>query len=122
MGLRFIPTRVHGVLDYAVGGLLLAAPELFRLKDVPASAMAPRLAGAGAAAYSLVTDYELSPVKLLPMPVHLALDAGSGALLSASPFLFGYARAGTRYWLPHTLVGVLEVLVAAMTQTRPSYK
>ena len=27
--MRFIPTRIHGVLDYAVGVLLVAAPWLF---------------------------------------------------------------------------------------------
>jgi hypothetical protein len=32
-----------------------------------------------------MTDYELGIVRLLPMLVHLALDAMSGALLAASP-------------------------------------
>ena len=122
MNMRIIPTRVHGVLDYVVGSALLAAPELFRLKDVPASALAPRLAGAGATAYSLMTDYELGAVKVLPMRAHLMLDAASGALLAASPWLFGYGRAGTRYWLPHTLVGANEIVVALMTKTQPSYE
>jgi D-arabinose 1-dehydrogenase-like Zn-dependent alcohol dehydrogenase len=52
MNLRVIPTSVHGVLDYVTGSALLAAPELFRLKDVPPAALASRLACAGATAYS----------------------------------------------------------------------
>ena len=122
MNLRVIPTSVHGVLDYVTGGALLAAPELFGLKDVPASALTPRLAGGGATAYSLLTDYELGAVKLLPMPAHLALDALSGILLASSPWLFGYAKSGTRYWLPHVLVGASEVLAAMASKTQPSYK
>ena len=51
------------------------------------------------------------------MPVHLALDAASGALLASSPWLFGFARNGTRYWLPHVLVGVQEILAAVTTKT-----
>jgi len=119
MNLRVIPTSVHGVLDYVTGSALLAAPELFRLKDVPPAALTPRLAGAGATTYSLMTDYELGAVRLLPMPVHLALDAMSGVLLASSPWLLGYAKNGLRYWLPHTLVGVSEIFAALATKTRP---
>ncbi|MDQ3835092.1 MAG: hypothetical protein M3315_16030 [Actinomycetota bacterium] len=119
MNLRVIPTSVHGVLDYVTGSALLAAPELFRLKDVPSAALTPRLTGAGATAYSLLTDYELGAVRLLPMPVHLALDAMSGALLATSPWLLGYAKNGPRYWLPHALVGASEILAALATKTQP---
>ena len=119
MNLRVIPTSVHGVLDYVTGSALLAAPELFRLKDVPSAALTPRLTGAGATAYSLLTDYEFGVVRLLPMPVHLALDAMSGALLATSPWLLGYAKNGPRYWLPHALVGASEILAALATKTQP---
>ena len=119
MNLRVMPTSVHGVLDYVTGSALLAAPELFRLKDVPSAALTPRLTGAGATAYSLLTDYELGAVRLLPMPVHLALDAMSGALLATSPWLLGYAKNGPRYWLPHALVGASEILAALATKTQP---
>ena len=121
MNIRIIPTRVHGMLDYVTAPALLAAPELFKLKAVPASALAPRIAGGGAAAYSAMTNYELGAVKVLPMTAHLALDAASGALLAASPWLFGFATAGRRYWLPHVLVGAFEIVAALTTKTQPSY-
>jgi hypothetical protein len=120
MSLRVIPTRVHGALDYLTGGALLAAPGLLGIKDDPRAALALRLAGGGATAYSLVTDYEFGLAGLLPMPVHLALDAASGVLLASSPWLLGFAERGTRYWLPHALVGAQEILAAAMTKTAPS--
>ncbi len=121
MGIRFIPTRVHGVLDYANGAALLAAPELLRTKDEPRATLVSRLAGGGATVSTLMTDFELGAVKAIPVPVHLMLDAVSGALLAGAPWLSGYARGGTRYWLPHTFVGVAEVLAAAATKTEPSY-
>jgi hypothetical protein len=115
---RIVSTKTHGILDYLTGAALLAAPKALGLEDVPSSARALQLAGGGATAYSLLTDYELGAAKLLPMPVHLTLDAASGALLASSPWLFGFARNGTRYWLPHVLVGAQEILAAATTKTR----
>lgn len=116
--MRFIPTQAHGVLDYLTGGALLAAPKLLGIEDVPASARVLVLAGAGAAAYSAITDYELGLVRLLPMPAHLALDAASGMLLASSPWLLGFAGNGPRYWLPHVVVGATEVLAAATSKAR----
>lgn len=121
MSRRFIPTSVHGVLDYVHGTALLAAPELLQTKDEPQAALVSRLAGGGATAYTLMTDFELGIVRALPMRTHLRLDAMSGVLLAAAPWLFGYARGGVRYWLPHVFVGVAEVLVAMATKTEPSY-
>lgn len=109
-----IPTKAHGVLDYVTAGALLAAPGLLRLEG--ASAVVPRVTGATATAYSSVTDYELGLRRLLPMPAHLALDAASGVFLAASPWLFRFARRGRRSWLPHVLVGTMEVAVALLTK------
>ena len=120
MSLRIIPTQAHGALDYLTGSALLAAPGLLKVKDNSRAALTLRLAGAGAIAYSLLADYELGLVRLLPVPAHLALDAMSGALLVSSPWLFGFAERGTRYWLPHALVGATEILAASTTSKTAS--
>jgi len=113
-----ISTRTHGVLDLVTAGTLLAAPRLLRLQDVPRSASVLRLAGGGAALYSMMTDYEFGVVKVLPMSAHLAMDAASGALLASSPWLLGFTGNGPRYWLPHALVGAFEMLAAMTSKSR----
>jgi hypothetical protein len=45
------------------------------------------------------------------------MDAASGVLLASSPWLFGFANEGPRYWLPHVAVGTTEMLAAATTKT-----
>jgi hypothetical protein len=119
MKFRVIPTNVHAAVDYVTAPALVAAPELLRLNGSRASAVAPRAAGLGAALYSALTDYELGVRRLIPMKAHLALDAATGALLAAAPWLFGSAREGARHWLPHALVGGSEVGLALSTETEP---
>lgn len=116
--LQVIPTTVHGVMDYLTGVTLLAIPTLWKLDEVTMSGATARAAGAGLTATSLVTDYELSLANVVPMPVHLALDAASGAALAASPFVLGFRRSGPRYWVPHVAVGAMEILTAATTKPR----
>jgi hypothetical protein len=117
MKVRVIPTGLHGALDYLASGVNLAFPWLFDLRDEPWAALVPRINGVAGAGYGLFTDYELGAFRALPMPVHLALDAAKGVFMAASPWLFGFAKKGTRYWLPHVLMGVADVLAAASSKT-----
>lgn len=112
--MRFISTRVHGMLDYAMGGLLIVAPWLFGFADGGAETWVPVILGAGAIAYSLFTDYELGAVRRIPMGTHLGLDAGAGVLLAASPWLFGFAEF---VYLPHLVLGLVEIGAALSTRT-----
>jgi hypothetical protein len=112
--MRIIPTRVHGALDYLVGIVLIAAPWVLGFADGGPEQWVPVVLGAGAIAYSLVTDYELGVARLIPMPVHLGLDLFSGVLLAASPWLFDFAD---EVWLPHVLIGLLEIGAVLTTHT-----
>lgn len=114
-----IPTRVHGVLDYVMGLLLIASPWLFDFLGNDTATLIPVMLGAGALIYSAFTDYELGVVKRLPMRVHLGLDAASGLLLAAAPWLFGFADY---VWVPHVVLGLVEVVAAATTSRTPSYR
>jgi hypothetical protein len=111
---RFITTRIHGVLDYVMGLLLIASPWLFGFEHERYVAHLPIILGAGALAYSAVTRYELGVIRVIPMGVHLALDIAAGALLMLSPWLFGFSD---RVYAPHLIFGILEFGAAIATQT-----
>jgi hypothetical protein len=113
--MQFIPTRVHGIIDYLVGVFLIAAPWLLGFADGGAAQWLPVFLGAAAILYSLLTDYELGVARLIPVHVHLLLDALSGMLLLASPWLFGFADAVA---LPHVVVGTMEIVIPALTVRR----
>lgn len=111
--MRFIPSRVHGILDYLVGVLLIAAPKIFGFEGTGIASQLPTILGVATIFYSLLTRYELGLLKVLPFRVHLAIDALAGALLAASPWLFGFADV---VWVPHLAAGLLEIAVVMMTR------
>jgi hypothetical protein len=114
--MKFLSTRAHGTLDYLMGAVLLIAPYLFGFADGGAAQWVPMALGAGAIVYSLLTQYEFGAIKLIPMPVHLVLDAASGLLLAASPWLFGFSAF---VWVPHVVFGLLELGSSLVTRAVP---
>ena len=117
--MRLIPTKVHGVLDYLSGLLLIASPWLFGFANDSFAQWVPIVVGATILLASLITDYELSLAKIIPMQTHLAMDVLGGATLAASPWLFGFDE--WVYW-PHVLLGVAEIGAGLFTQQVPSYR
>ena len=120
MKVRFIPTSVHGAIDQVVGPALVAAPTVLRLRSTSPEGIVARAVGGAEAFYSNLTDYELSVKNVVPMRVHLALDAVGGATLALVPQLTGARKRGKKHWVPHLAVGALEVGMAAFTKTRAS--
>ena len=114
--MRFIPTKVHGILDYVLGALLAVSPWLFKYNRGGAETWIPVLLGAGAILYSLFTNYEWGVSRKIAMPTHLTLDLMSGIVLAASPWIFGFAD---EVYLPHLIFGLLEIGVSLMTQRQP---
>ena len=114
--MRFLPTRLHGVIDYLWGLALLSTPWLLGFADVTAAKWLAVVFGVGAILYSAVTDYELGLKRILPMTLHLGLDGIGGAFLAASPWLFGFSD---RVYLPHLLFGLFSVAASLITRTDP---
>ena len=115
--MRFIPTRIHGVLDYIVGLLLIGAPWLLNFNQGGAETWIPVILGISALIYSIFTRYELGLIKRIPMPVHLTLDIISGILLATSPWLFNFDE---RVFLPHLILGLFEIAVGLTTSKIPA--
>lgn len=107
-----ITTRTHGVIDYITGIALILAPYLYGFANGEIEQWLPQVLGTLTIVMSLITQYELSVAKIIPLPVHLGVDILSGILLAASPWLFDFADV---IWWPHLVVGLLEIVVPLMT-------
>lgn len=121
MSLRFIPTKVHGALDYIVAIALIFAPMIFGFQSVGGAAVIiPIVLGIGLILYSLFTNYEWGLIKVLGMPYHLIIDVLASLVLIVSPFMFGFINQAPNAWLPHIVVGITVILVVICTQTQPA--
>lgn len=110
--MRFIPSFVHGFMDYIVGIALAASPWLFGFSEVKTATTIAVILGVGAVLYSLLTKYELGVLRVIPFPLHLIIDFASGLFLVASPWLFGFSSLVSGAFIAF---GILEMGAAALT-------
>jgi len=108
-----ISSKIHAVLDYIVGILLIAAPWLLGFADNTAAMAIPIVLGASTIIYSLFTNYEYSLIGLLPYKIHLTIDFIAGLLLLSSPWLFGFSD---RIYLPHVILGAFEIVAVMLSR------
>lgn len=117
--MRFIPTKIHGLLDYLMGIALIISPFFFWTTEMGADFWVPFFLGTGMILYSVWTDYEWGAFRNIKMATHLNLDLGGGLLLAFSPWLFGFADL---VFLPHLLFGLAEIAASLLTQKEPTRK
>lgn len=113
--MKIISTKVHGVLDYMMGILLIASPWLFGFASGGWETWLPVVLGVSAILYSLMTRYEMGLSDNISMRTHLTLDIMSGILLAAAPWIFGFAD---QVYLPHLILGIAEVGAASLTTSK----
>jgi hypothetical protein len=113
---KLFSTRTHGILDYVSVGTLLILPRALGWgKGATNLATGAALGTLGA---SLMTKYELSLAKIIPMEGHLALDGASGALFAVAPLLFRGEKGLTKGLMAG--LGLFEIMAALTTDTKPS--
>jgi hypothetical protein len=113
VGVRFIPTIVHGVADYLVGLAVIALPFLLG-SGGPEKGILIAL-GVVVLLYSLVTDYELGAIRFLRIRFHLLLDALFGVVMLFLPLTLD--MTGTAQW-PFFVIGVLSLALVFTTKIR----
>ena len=115
--MRFIPTIVHGLLDYVYVILLLFVPYIFGFSSNNADAYVMDIAASAVLIYSIHTKYELGLFKNIPMRTHLTIDLIIGVLLAASPWLLGFAN---EVYGPHLFFGLFAVVASLCSKPTSS--
>lgn len=119
--MRLIPTRIHGIIDLVVAGLLIFAPFIFNFAVVGGAAVViPIIFGILWAVYSALTNYQEGVLRVISVPYHMMIDVIMAAALALSPFLFNFADRPLNVWLPHVLAGLAIIIVVLLSQTEAS--
>lgn len=105
-----IGPRLHAVLDYLSVAALVAMPLALGLSGSPRTVLLT--AALVILTYSLITDYPLGALRVLPLGMHLMIDAGTGLVLILTPWLLNFE--GSIHW-PFLLFGAISILVPALT-------
>ena len=113
--MRFLSSKVHTIIGLVVGIVLLFAPQIFNFSDNAVASAVPFYVGIFIILSELITTSKMSPLKLVPMRIHLILDYITGIFLILSPWLFAFAGGSANAWLPHIIVGILVVGYALVT-------
>ena len=119
MNYRFISSKTHGVIDYAMGSLLMATPLVLGFEKNKAETIVHVLCGAGSTLQALNTDYELGVNRKISMTTHIAMDVACGAFLAASPWLFNMRKEAR---VPFLVIGLMEIGAALLTETKAGYE
>jgi hypothetical protein len=120
--MKLISSRTHTVIGLIVGAALVVAPWILQFDDVEAAKWSAVLVGLFVLVNEIVTTSPASPLKIVPMRVHVALDVVTGVFLLATPFLFRFADEDANVWVPHVVVGVLIAGYALVTDTSDAYQ
>ena len=113
--MKIISTKIHGVLDYLVGTFLILSPWIFGLNPTEPEGVIFIVLGIMAFIYSIITNYELGLIRIIPVKLHLMLDILSGIVLAASPWLFEFSG---KVYIPHLVLGLFEIVAGLITQTK----
>lgn len=115
--MQVIPSRVHTIIGLIVGALLIASPWIFGFADVAAAMWTAVIIGVLIVLSELTTTSPASPMKLVPMRIHIWIDVVAGLVLAVSPWIFGFADNDAQVWVPHVVVGVAVIGYALITRT-----
>jgi hypothetical protein len=106
----------HNILDYVIGAILALAPFIFGFADVPEARNVYLTLGIGLIAYSLLTNYRYSILKIIPLGFHMILDVLCGIILMIAPWMFAYRMELTSFQFAlHFILGIGAVAFVAIT-------
>jgi hypothetical protein len=109
-----VPAFVHGLVEYAVGILLIIAPFLLDF-DADAATAAAIVNGVLVLIIAASTAMSTGLIKSIPVQAHVMLDYILAVALIAAPFVLGFSDDATAMAF-FIALGVLHLLLTIATR------
>lgn len=109
---RAVSQDAHTVVDWASAAAYFASASVARTPLARAIGIGLGVKVAGA---SLLTDYRLSPARVLRIELHELLDHVAGAAAAIAPFALGYARRDPLAAAIQIAAGIGSIVAALFT-------
>lgn len=115
--MKILSPKMHGILDYAVVLVFLAAPALLGMTGI-AAVLSYVLAGVHLA-LTLLTDFPMGVVRLIPLTIHGWIELLVGPALIAAPWPLGFAAHARVFYVA---AGVAILVVWRATDYRANLR
>jgi hypothetical protein len=109
-----IPGFVHGLVEYLLAALFIAAPFVFSFDDGTATAVSI-VVGVLVLIVTASTALPTGLIKSIPVQAHAVIDLLMAVALIAAPFLFGFTGDGTATAF-FIILGVVYLLLTIATR------
>lgn len=114
-----ISLRTHNVIDYVTAVALVLVPYIFGFSHIEAARGLFITSGIALAVYSLLTKYYYSAAKIIPLGLHMVLDALIGVACILAPYVLGYrALLSSGQFAVHAVLGLGVLGLVAFTRPR----
>lgn len=111
-----VPLTIHGLLEYGLGVLCIAAPFLFSFETDGATALAIAI-GTSVLVFGVLSAIPTGIVRNLPLDSHIVLDYVLAIFLIACPFVFGLTDDGPALAF-FLLAGIAHLMLSISTRYR----
>lgn len=114
-----LSTKIHGVIDYPIAVLLIAAPWIFHFADAATPTAISITLGVITLLNNLLTNYEFGALKLFSMEINLLVDMISAIILGTCSWMLD--TDGSTF--PFLCIGVIQAFNSLISSNRPyAYK
>jgi len=111
--MKFIDNKIHGFLDYITVIAFAAIPTVLGLEGIPAY-LSYTLAGVHFL-MTILTNFELGIVKIIPLKVHAWVETAVGPVLIVIPWVLGFS-GDMKASITFIAAGIVIILVGRLSQ------
>jgi hypothetical protein len=106
-----ISRKAHGIMDYVFAVVVAASPWIFGFAHEQAAPQIALACGIVTAMYSLLTNYEMGVVPLIPFAGHRFFDFAVAIALAGSSWHFKMRGVAA---VVFTVLGIIGIIAAVM--------